>query len=134
MEEQVRSTEEVVESLREALAGVGVVLPSLRVDPVTGASEEPFALVALGRCNVRTAERLASVVRGERPAVGTFAVDERDGRVGEVMGHVGGVVQLRPVAGGREWDCPPESLGPAPSREVLRARVRRANADSGFHA
>ncbi|MGG8826955.1 hypothetical protein ACQ88W_32880, partial [Streptomyces lividans] len=82
----MRSTEEVVESLRQALVGAGVVLPSLCVDPVTGASDEPFALVDLGRCNVRVAERLASVVRGERPAVGTHAVDERDGRVGEVMG------------------------------------------------
>lgn len=123
----VRSTEEVVESVREALVGVGIILPSLRVDPVTGASDEPFALVELGRCNVRTAERLASVLRGERPAIGTHVVDVRDGRLGEVMGHVGGRVQLRPVAGGREWDCPPEATGPAPQEEVLRARVRRVN-------
>ncbi|KOG33980.1 hypothetical protein AQJ84_19080 [Streptomyces resistomycificus] len=123
----VRQTEEVVEQLREALVGVGLVLPSLRVDPVTGASDEPFALVELGRCNVRTAERLASVLRGERPAIGAHVVDVRDGRLGEVMGHVGGRVQLRPVAGGREWDCPPESTGPAPQDEVLRARVRRVN-------
>ncbi|MEU8992491.1 MULTISPECIES: hypothetical protein [unclassified Streptomyces] len=61
----MRSTEEVVLSLREALRGVGVVLPSLSVDPVTGAGDEPFALVQLGRCNVRTAERLAAVLRGE---------------------------------------------------------------------
>ncbi|MFF0160133.1 hypothetical protein ACFYRY_21755 [Streptomyces sp. NPDC005263] len=125
----MRATEEVVRTLREALVGVGVVLPSLCVDPVTGASDEPFALVELGRCNVRTAERLASVLRGERPAVGTHVVDVRDGRLGEVMGHVGGRVQLRPVAGGREWDCPPESTGPAPRAEVLRARVRRVNED-----
>jgi len=130
----VRSTEEVVESLREALTGAGVVLPSLRVDPVTAASEEPFALVALGRCNVRTAERLASVLRGETPVVGSYAVDVRDGRVGEVMGHVGGLVQLRPLAGGREWDCPRESVGPAPSAEVLRARVRRINRDSEINS
>ena len=62
----MRSTEEVVVSLREALVGVGVVLPSLCVDPVTGASDEPFALVDLGRCNVRTAERLASVLLAEK--------------------------------------------------------------------
>ena len=123
----MRSTEEVVETLREALAGVGVVLPSLTVDPVTGASDEPFALVDLGRCNSRTAERLASVLRGERPAVGTHALDERDGRLGEVMGHVGGRVQLRPVGGGREWECPPESASPAPAGEVLRAQVRSRN-------
>ena len=123
----VRPTEEVVQTLREALVGVGVVLPSLCVDPVTGASDEPFALVELGRCNVRTAERPASVLRGERPAIGTHVVDVRDGRLGEVMGHVGGRVQLRPVAGGREWDCPPESTGPAPQADVLRARVCKVN-------
>lgn len=123
----MRSTEEVVETLREALTGVGVALPSLCVDPVTGASEEPFALVDLGRCNVRTAEKLASVLRGERPAVGAYATDVRDGRLGEVMGHVGGRVQLRPVGGGREWECPPEAVGAAPPEEVLRARVRKAN-------
>ena len=125
----MRSTEEVVESLRSALGGVGLVLPSLAVDPVTGASDEPFALVDLGRCNVRTAERLASVLRGEAPAVGAHVVDVRDGRVGEVMGHLGGKVQLRPVAGGREWDCPPESTGPASQQDVMRARVHRANKD-----
>ncbi|MFD5837397.1 hypothetical protein ACFWHV_28175 [Streptomyces collinus] len=59
----MRSTEEIVKSLRDAFAGVGVVLPSLRVDPVTAASDEPFALVDLGRCNVRTAEQLADVLR-----------------------------------------------------------------------
>lgn len=123
----MRSTEEVVEVLREALAGTGIILPSLCVDPVTGASEEPFALVDLGRCNTRTAERLASVLRGERPAVGTYVVDQRDGRIGEVMGHVGGRVQLRPVGGGREWDCPPDVLEPAQREEVLRARVRGVN-------
>ncbi|MER6220471.1 hypothetical protein ACWCYL_10920 [Streptomyces sp. 900105755] len=123
----MRTTEEVVETLRSALRGVGVVLPSLCVDPVTGAGDEPFALVELGRCNVRVAERLASVVRGERPPLGTYVTDVRDGRIGEVRGHVGGRVQLRPVAGGREWDCPPGSLQPASPEDVLRAQVRRAN-------
>ncbi|MFF3986303.1 hypothetical protein [Streptomyces sp. NPDC001601] len=124
----MRTTEEVVETLRSALRGAGVVLPSLCVDPVTGASDEPFALVELGRCNVRVAERLASVVRGERPPLGTYVTDVRDGRIGEVRGHVGGRVQLRPVAGGREWDCPAGALEPASPDDVLRAQVRRANA------
>ncbi|MET7437266.1 MULTISPECIES: hypothetical protein [unclassified Streptomyces] len=64
----VRPTEEIVAELRAALAGVGVVLPSLRVDPVSGASDEPFALVALGRCNVGTARKLAAVLRGRGTA------------------------------------------------------------------
>ncbi|MFI2368251.1 hypothetical protein [Streptomyces sp. NPDC018833] len=60
---------------------------------------------------------------------GAYAVDIRDGRVGVVMGRVGPYVQLRPPGGGREWDCPPEDLRPAPPREVLRARVRQRNAE-----
>ncbi|MEU9986221.1 hypothetical protein AB0E10_05305 [Streptomyces sp. NPDC048045] len=51
----------------------------------------------------------------------------RSGRLGEVMGRVGGYVQLRPVGGGREWDCPPESVEPASPGEVLRERVGRLN-------
>ncbi|KMS81138.1 hypothetical protein ACH49_04640 [Streptomyces leeuwenhoekii] len=126
----MRSTEDVVESLRKALAGVGVILPSLSVDHVTGASDEPFALVDLGRCSVRTAERLASVLRGECPAVGTPVVDARNGRLGEVVEHVGGAVRLRPVAGGRPWECPADSVGPAAPEEVLRTRLRWANRQS----
>ncbi|MBE4738188.1 MULTISPECIES: hypothetical protein [Streptomyces] len=59
----------------------------------------------------------------------SYAVDVRDGRLGEVMGREGGYVQLRPVGGGREWDCPPGSLREATPGEVLRARVRRVNAE-----
>lgn len=79
----MRSTEEVVALLREALGGVGVVLPSLCVDPVTGAGEEPFALVQLGRCNVRTAERLVAVLRREQlePAPAKEELLERVRRV-----------------------------------------------------
>jgi hypothetical protein len=61
---RVRPTEEIVAELRAALTGVGVVLPSLRVDPLTGVGDEPFALVALGRCNVGTAQKLTAVLRG----------------------------------------------------------------------
>jgi hypothetical protein len=60
---------------------------------------------------------------------GEYVVDVRDGRVGQVMGREGGYVQLRPVGGGREWDCPPEAVGEAPPTEVLRERVRRFNRD-----
>ncbi|MFC8197461.1 hypothetical protein ACFUTV_18920 [Streptomyces sp. NPDC057298] len=58
-----------------------------------------------------------------------YVIDVRDGRLGQVMGHEGGYVQLRPVDGGREWDCPPDAVGEAPLGEVLRARVRRINED-----
>lgn len=61
------------------------------------------------------------------PEAGTYAVDFRDGSVGQVMGCEGGLVQLRPLRGGREWDCPPESVGQAPPGEVLREKVRQLN-------
>ncbi|MGW5127537.1 hypothetical protein ACWEQ7_26545 [Streptomyces sp. NPDC004069] len=67
---------------------------------------------------------------GETPAVGAYAVDGRDGRIGEVMGCEGGYVQLRPVGGGREWDCPAGELGEADPAEILRERVRRLNRDA----
>ncbi|OLZ71484.1 hypothetical protein AV521_11140 [Streptomyces sp. IMTB 2501] len=59
-----------------------------------------------------------------------YAVDARSGRIGEVMAREGGYVQLRPIGGGREWDCPPESVEPAAPDQVLRERVRRLNRDS----
>ncbi|WP_221348232.1 hypothetical protein [Streptomyces beigongshangae] len=62
--ERARPTREAVEYLRAALRDAGVALPSLGVDPVTAATGEPFALVELGRCNVRTAVRLADALRG----------------------------------------------------------------------
>ncbi|MBW1604406.1 hypothetical protein JJV70_20330 [Streptomyces sp. JJ66] len=56
-----------------------------------------------------------------------YAVDERTDRVGQVMGHVGGRVQLRPPGGGREWDCPPEEVRAAGVLDQLRARVTEIN-------
>ncbi|MFV2117940.1 hypothetical protein ACE14D_05655 [Streptomyces sp. Act-28] len=58
---------------------------------------------------------------------GAYVIDARDGRVGQVMGHVGGYVQLRPPGGGREWDCPPDAVALAAPDVVLRARVRELN-------
>ncbi|MEV0182557.1 hypothetical protein AB0I54_25110 [Streptomyces sp. NPDC050625] len=66
----------------------------------------------------------------ETREIGTYVVDVRSGRIGEVMARVGGRVQLRPVGGGREWDCPPEELREAAPDEVLRERVRRLNRDA----
>lgn len=62
---RVREAEELVARLRGGFAGVGVVLPSLRIDPLSFAGEEPVALVDLGRCNLATALRLAQVLEGK---------------------------------------------------------------------
>ncbi|MBT2385677.1 hypothetical protein J7E86_19290 [Streptomyces sp. ISL-11] len=61
------------------------------------------------------------------PAVGTFVLDTRRDKVGEVMGHDGPYLQLRPPAGGREWDAEPGSVRPATQAELLSARVQAAN-------
>ncbi|MFD7443497.1 hypothetical protein [Streptomyces sp. NPDC059909] len=61
---------------------------------------------------------------------GTYAVDTCTGRLGGVMGRVGPYVQLRPPAGGVEWDCTPDALREATPQERLRAGTARANARS----
>jgi hypothetical protein len=59
-----QAVERATEELREALAGRGITLPSLGLDPVSYAGLFPYPLVELGRCNVETALRLADVLRG----------------------------------------------------------------------
>ncbi|UGY92379.1 hypothetical protein [Streptomyces gobiensis] len=60
---KIRNAEEVADELRNALAKVGITLPSLRIDPVTCAREEPMPLVDLGCCNLDTARRLTAAIR-----------------------------------------------------------------------
>lgn len=57
---RVREAEDAVERLRVGLAGVGLKLPSLRIDPVSCAGNEPSPLVDLGRCSIDTALRLSA--------------------------------------------------------------------------
>ncbi|GGO46925.1 MULTISPECIES: hypothetical protein [Streptomyces] len=75
--DRVRASEEGAARLRAELAEVGVVLPSLRVDPLTVASGGSYPLVDLGRCNLDTALRLTAVLyearRGTGPAAGAEA-------------------------------------------------------------
>lgn len=55
------------------------------------------------------------------PEAGSLLVDTRTGRVGVVMGTEGRpYVQLRPPAGGVEWDVPPDNLQPAEVLDELR--------------
>ncbi|MFF2362439.1 hypothetical protein ACFVU0_06940 [Streptomyces sp. NPDC058122] len=64
------------------------------------------------------------------PPTGSCAVDTRTGRVGVVMGHEGPYVQLRPLGGGREWDCLPEAVREATPTERIGAATAYANARS----
>lgn len=65
-----------------------------------------------------------------RLPIGAYAFDTKTGRVGVVMGHEGPYVQLRPIGGGREWDCEPGSVRTATQAERLRAATAYANARS----
>lgn len=58
----VEEASEAVAELREALVRAGIVLPSLGLDAVTLASDNPRPLIELGRCTVETARRLAAAV------------------------------------------------------------------------
>ncbi len=59
---RVREAEELVARLRGGFAGIGVVLPSLRIDPVSFAGDDPVGLLDLGRCNLDTALRLSQAL------------------------------------------------------------------------
>ena len=61
-QERMQAAEEAVQQLRESLAGVGVLLPSLDVERVSAAGSYGLPLVDLGRCNLDTALRLAAVL------------------------------------------------------------------------
>ncbi|MEU5701923.1 hypothetical protein [Streptomyces aurantiacus] len=65
------------------------------------------------------------------PVVGTVVRDARHGRVGRVMGHEGPYIQLRPLAGGREWDAAPERIRVLTSDELLSVLLADANARRG---
>ncbi len=64
------------------------------------------------------------------PARGTFVMDERSSRPGEVMDVVSGRVYLRPPGGGTEWSALPIHLRPMDPHEDLSARVAIENARS----
>ncbi|MFI8516926.1 hypothetical protein ACIGEZ_03705 [Streptomyces sp. NPDC085481] len=64
------------------------------------------------------------------PPIGAYVVDTRTGKVGTVMGHEGPYLQVRPIGGGREWDCEPDGVRVATAAERLRAATAHANARS----
>ncbi len=53
-------------------------------------------------------------------------------RIGIVMDNVGPCYQLRPPAGGPEWEAEPQHIEPAPAEVQMSARVAEANRDSGL--
>ncbi|QHC21166.1 hypothetical protein [Streptomyces sp. GS7] len=71
MQQHLKEVDAVTTELREALARAGVVLPSLRPDPVSIAHRYMPPLVELGRCSMEVARQLTDALaersRGERP-------------------------------------------------------------------
>jgi hypothetical protein len=65
-----------------------------------------------------------------RPGIGELAKDTARGRIGIVMGELGGRVQIRPIGGGREWDAMPGMVVQPNAREVLSARLAIRNGNS----
>ncbi|MGW0772163.1 hypothetical protein ACWD01_00590 [Streptomyces sp. NPDC002835] len=64
------------------------------------------------------------------PPIGSYVVDTRNGRVGRLMGESGPFLSLRPVGGGREWECAPDSVRPATAAERISATTAYVNARS----
>ncbi|MEU9737543.1 hypothetical protein [Streptomyces sp. NPDC048002] len=65
-----------------------------------------------------------------RPGIGGLAKDRATGRIGVVMGEVGGRVQMRPVRGGREWDVMRNDVESLSAREELSVRLAARNDNS----
>ena len=65
-----------------------------------------------------------------RPGIGELAKDIASGRIGVVMGELGGRVQIRPMGGGVEWDAMPANVEALSAREELSARLAVRNGNS----
>ncbi|MFF8916821.1 hypothetical protein ACF08M_26755 [Streptomyces sp. NPDC015032] len=65
-----------------------------------------------------------------RPAIGELAKDQKTGRIGLVMGEIGGRVQIRPVSGGIKWDAMTGDVAAPKAREELSARLAVKNNNS----
>ncbi|MFI0235113.1 hypothetical protein [Streptomyces sp. NPDC016845] len=59
---------------------------------------------------------------------GKVVHDTARDRVGRVMGHEGPYIQLRPLAGGGEWDAAPDGVRVLSPDELLNALLAVANA------
>lgn len=65
---KVRDAEAARDELTAALKGVGVVLPSLRIVPLSCTEESPRQLLDLGPCNVATARKMTAALEAATDA------------------------------------------------------------------
>jgi hypothetical protein len=64
------------------------------------------------------------------PPIGSYVVDIRTGRVGRLVGRSGASLRLRPVGGGRVWECEADQARPATAAERISATTAYVNARS----
>ncbi|MEV5510645.1 hypothetical protein [Streptomyces orinoci] len=58
----------------------------------------------------------------QKPRRGAYVIDTTRDTLGEVMDHIDGHIQLRPLNGGLEWDASSSELRPATAAEVRAAK------------
>lgn len=60
--EKVRDAEAARDGLKAALQGVGAVLPSMRIVPLSCTEESPRLLLDLGPCSVETVRKISAAL------------------------------------------------------------------------
>jgi hypothetical protein len=65
--QKLKDAETVHEELNTVLREQGIVLPSLRVDPLSYGDHDPKPLIDLGRCTPQTARQMIEVFRKTQP-------------------------------------------------------------------
>lgn len=83
-----------------------------------------------GHTEGMTPEAAAAEAAVDALGIGALAVDTARQRLGRVMGHYGARVQLRPPAGGLEWDVRPESVREAREDEVVHVHIEDAGREA----
>ncbi len=63
--QKLRKAEDTRDDLSAVLRTLGIVLPSLSVEPMAYGDENPDPLIDMGRCNLRTARKLLAVLRSQ---------------------------------------------------------------------
>ncbi|MFJ9423434.1 hypothetical protein [Streptomyces sp. NPDC101249] len=58
----VAEANDTEEALKAALHAVGIILPSLRIDPASQGADGP-RLIDLGRCNIGVAQKLTEALK-----------------------------------------------------------------------
>lgn len=77
---KVRDAEAARDALTAALKGVGVVLPSLRIIPLSCTKESPRQLLDLGPCTLAMARTIAAALESSESSVSKAATCHADRR------------------------------------------------------